>query len=42
MGVVAKAKDGRDLVELAPEEFTEWVQAELEPAEKEASETKEL
>ncbi len=42
VGVVAKAKDGRDLVELAPEEFTEWIQAVLEPAEKEASEAKDL
>ncbi len=42
VGVVAKARDGRDLVELAPEEFTEWVQAVLEPAEKEIGEAKDL
>ncbi len=42
VGVAAKARDGRNLVELAPEEFTEWVQAVLEPAEKEIGEAKDL
>ncbi len=36
VGVDPKAEDGRDLLELEPEEFTRWTQAVLEPAEKKA------
>ncbi len=42
VGVVPKTEDGKSLVDLAPEDFTAWVQKVLEPAEKEAKETKEL
>jgi hypothetical protein len=42
VGVVPRTDDGRSLVELAPEDFTEWVRKYLEPAEREARESKEL
>ncbi len=42
VGVDPKADDGRELVELAPEDFTKWIQTVLEPAEKGAAETNEL
>ncbi len=42
VGVDPKAEDGKSLVDLTPEEFTAWIQKVLEPAEKEASEAKEL
>ncbi len=42
LGVDPRAEDGRELLELAPEDFTKWVQAVLEPAEKGAAEAREL
>jgi hypothetical protein len=40
-GVVPRDGD-RDLIELSPEEFGRWVTERLEPAEREARESKEL
>ncbi len=42
IGVDPRAEDGRELVELAPEDFTTWVNTVLEPAEKAADETRGL
>ncbi len=42
IGVDPKAEDGKELVELAPEDFTKWIQTVLEPAEKGAAEASEL
>ncbi len=42
IGVDPRAEDGRELVELAPEDFTKWVHEVLEPAERGTDEAKDL
>jgi hypothetical protein len=42
IGVDPRAEDGRELVELAPEDFTKWVHEVLGPAERGTDEAKDL